>query len=190
MSRRTRWTPPARGLALLVAVPALVVAAAVPSPLSGQEGPRAPEPAVQEADALLERALRLERTTSGIVAAARLHERSAGLRESGDPRVAESLWSAANLYYYGGKPARALTVLDRVADEALSRGDVMRAADAYIRASVVATELDRHGEGHRYHRRATLLAGSPLLEPAQRDWILDRLPERSGRSGPDRAAGL
>ena len=110
--------------------------------------------------------------------AATLMQRSASLHAADDPRGARCLELAANFQYYSGDLAGARQLLETAGDRSLARGDVATAADAYLKAGIVARDAgDRAGES-AYTRRAHLLASSPLLSPAQRSDILARIVQR------------
>src|SRR5215813_5689267 len=69
---------------------------------------------------------------------ARLHKQSAHLRSAGDPEAVESLALAAHLYSYAGRPQAARQTMEEAAERALSMGNVLRAARAYVDAAFFA----------------------------------------------------
>jgi hypothetical protein len=69
----------------------------------------------------------------------------------------------------------ARAALEKAAEQSVARGEVAAAADAYLKAGIVARDLgDRAGEAS-LTRRAHLLARSPHLTAAERAAILDRI---------------
>jgi hypothetical protein len=112
--------------------------------------------------------------------AARLHRRSAELRAVGDPLAVRCLTEAAALAYATGDRSRARSDMAGAAGQALARGDLRAAADAYLDAAWIAQEQGNAGQVWEWGHRAELLAASPLLGVADREAILrriDRTPE-------------
>jgi hypothetical protein len=110
--------------------------------------------------------------------AAALHRRASELHADGDPQGSRCLQMAANLFYADGDLAEARRTMEAAGEEALARGDVSAAADAFLKAGLVARDL-RDGPGAAaLTRRALLLANSPLLTGAERDAIAARVVQR------------
>jgi hypothetical protein len=179
-------------LALLGAVVVTSVAAALPPARTAParpavaavaDGPGAPPDGATPAEAARRAAeLHQQAMDAGSVGkwrrAAALHKRAAALHSAEDPRGARCLELAANFAYYGGDRPSARVLLETAADQALARGDLATAADAYLKAGLVARDLgDRPGEA-AHARRAKLLAASPLLSEAQRAGITARIVTR------------
>ena len=70
-------------------------------------------------------------------------------------------------------------MLTRAADQAMSLGDVVSAAGAYLDAGLLATQLRQPEEAWRLGHKGELLAGSPLLSPEQRDALRARVVRTS-----------
>ena len=109
--------------------------------------------------------------------AASLHLRAAEHRSAGDPMRTADLVQAARLYYYVGSKTKAFGIMRRAADEALSNGDVVSAAQALLDASSIAQELGRGEDVRTFAARAELLMKSPLVPDAERSRILTRLQQ-------------
>lgn len=106
--------------------------------------------------------------------AAALHELAATSRDAADPRRAESLIMAAHLLYAVDDVAGARQAMEEGADAALARGDIVRAAEAWLdAASLAGAEGNAHAALDLLHR-ATALASSPLLADGQRARIMTR----------------
>lgn len=143
---------------------------------------------VERAEELHAEASRLSEETSELSEGrmrriASLHARAAGLFSADDPRGVECLRHAANLLHRV-QPARAVRLQESAADRALARGDVLAAAHGYLDAASLIARLARDGapveEGWAPHARkladrARLLAGSPLISPADRAAIEQRI---------------
>jgi hypothetical protein len=107
--------------------------------------------------------------------AARLYERSAELRDAADPEAYMCLVMAGRLRASTGDIAGAKAALERAGDQALARGSVVEAAQAYIEAAHAAAELKMSADAHALRDKALLLADSPLLSDDQRSSITRRL---------------
>src|SRR5688500_18875052 len=70
--------------------------------------------------------------------AARLHEREASWRSEQDPQAIDALQRAAQFYSTAGDARKARALMQKVGDLALQRGDVLRAAHAFLDAAVIA----------------------------------------------------
>jgi hypothetical protein len=112
--------------------------------------------------------------------AARLHRRSAQLRDADDPLGFRCLNEAAALAYATGDRSAARADLAAAAAQALARGELRSAALAYLDAAWIAQEQKNPRQVWELGHRAEMLADSPLLETADRAAILrriDRAPE-------------
>jgi hypothetical protein len=130
------------------------------------------------ADRLDQAAVRLYGTPSQYREAARLHQRSAALRPTGDPRAVQSLIMAGRLLYARGDLSSAGAVTQQAAARALARGDVVAAANAELDAGIIAQEQGKSAEAQRLGGMAQVLATSPLLSEAQRASILTRIIDK------------
>jgi hypothetical protein len=99
---------------------------------------------------------------------ARLHEEAAALRPSNDPQAFDCLRTAALLRYYSNDRRGGADAMERAAELATLRGDVIGAANAYIDAAVIAGELRQGPRMTALVEKADLLTTSPLLSDAQR----------------------
>ena len=127
------------------------------------------------ADELAIRAESLSTNLTQFKKAAELFERSAEARQPNDARAVTCLRSAATLRYNSGNKAKGLTLMEKAGDRAISLGDVMIAAHAYIDAAVIASELRQGTRAVELGERAVLLAKSPLLSADQRSALLERM---------------
>ncbi len=111
-----------------------------------------------------------------------LYAQAAQVRTADDPRGVDDLVLAAAGYRWAGKrtPARATYVA--AAERALGLGDVVRAADAFLCAAVIANEQKDLPAAWELKARAERLAQSPLLTDGQRRLILGQF------AGPVRVA--
>ena len=122
----------------------------------------------REARTLYEQPDRYER-------AAGLHLRAADLRAPGDSLRIHDLRQSGRLFYYAGAKPRALDIMQRAGDEALSNGDVLGAALALLDAASIAQELRRGDDVLRLVQRTELLLTSPLLPAAERELLMRRI---------------
>jgi hypothetical protein len=107
--------------------------------------------------------------------AARLHRRSAQLRDADDPLGFRCLKEAAALEYATGNRSGARTAMAAAAGHALARGDLRAAALAYLDAAWIAQEQKNPRQVWELGHRAEMLADSPLLGAADRAAILQRI---------------
>ena len=107
--------------------------------------------------------------------AARLFRRSAQLRGAEDPVGFTCLSEAAALAYATGDRSGARNDMAAAADQALARGDLRAAALAYLDAAWIAQEQKNPRQVWELGHRAEMLAASPLLGPADRAAILQRI---------------
>src|SRR5688500_9753526 len=70
--------------------------------------------------------------------AATLHVKEAAVRSEADARQVDALVRAAQLYYYAGDALRGRELMEKAARSALQRGDVLRAAHAFLDAAFIA----------------------------------------------------
>jgi hypothetical protein len=108
---------------------------------------------------------------------AKLHKQAAALHMATDGRGSRCLELAANLLYYGGDLAAARVALAEAGDLALARGDVMVAADSYLKAGLVARDQRDGAAFVDFTRKAQLLANSTHLSDEQRASIRARIIE-------------
>lgn len=112
--------------------------------------------------------------------AARLHRRSAQLREADDSLGFRCLKDAAALEYATGDRSGARRDMAAAAGQALARGDLRAAALAYLDGAWIAQEQKNPRQVWELGHRAEMLADSPLLGAADRAAILrriERVPE-------------
>ena len=107
--------------------------------------------------------------------AARLHRRSAQLRDADDPLGFRCLKDAAALAYATGDRSGARADMATAAGQALARGDLREAALAYLDAAWIAQEQKNPRQVWELGHRAEMLADSPLLGAADRAAILRRI---------------
>jgi hypothetical protein len=107
--------------------------------------------------------------------AARLHRRSAQLRDAEDALGFRCLKDAAALAYASGARSAARSDMVAAAGHALSRGDLREAALAYVDAAWIAQEQKNPRQVWELGHRAEMLADSPLLGAADRAAILQRI---------------
>jgi hypothetical protein len=119
--------------------------------------------------------------------AARLHRKSAALRPPDDSRAYRCLTTAANLSYGAKDLASAQSDMTTAAAQAMARGDVVQAAQAYADAAWLANERKRPDEVRTLASQAEVLASSPLISGPQRTDILRRFVH-IGPTGPELAA--
>jgi hypothetical protein len=132
------------------------------------------------ADLFHDQAMALPTETRLANKAAKLHERSAELRDESDPMAASCLRTAAFLRYYAGGRRASADLMEKAAERAAGIGDVARAADSYIDAAYIAQELREGTRARELAHRAELLASSPLLTDAQRASIRARISGPTG----------
>ena len=107
--------------------------------------------------------------------AARLHRRSAQLRDADDPLGFRCLKDAAALEWAAGDRSAARTDMTAAAGQALARGDLREAALAYVDAAWIAQEQKNPRQVWELGHRAEMLADSPLLGAADRAAIMGRI---------------
>ena len=107
--------------------------------------------------------------------AARLHRESAALRSADDPLAFRCLSDAAALAYAVHDRTAARNDMAEAAGQALSRGDLSSAAQAYLDAAWIAQEQKNPRQVWELGHRAEMLAASPLLAERDRMAILQRI---------------
>jgi hypothetical protein len=112
--------------------------------------------------------------------AARLHRRSAELRDADDPLGFRCLKEAAELAYASGDRSSARSDMAAAAGHALARGDLREAALAYLDAAWIAQEQNNPRKVWELGHRAEMLADSPLLGAKDRAAILGRIERAPG----------
>jgi tetratricopeptide (TPR) repeat protein len=163
-------TVKAAGLALLVGLMGAGAEAAAAGQVVVRAAPT-PERAIelqQQAEALFSQPKQWRR-------AARLLEASAELRDESDAGTYTCLVYAGRLRAAVGDYERAFLNLEAAAANALARGEVVEAAQAYIDAAHAAAEARRVDEAQDLATRAGLLAQSGLISAEQRAAIIQRL---------------
>jgi hypothetical protein len=134
-----------------------------------------------KADSLHEAAVTLAHTTHRWRDAASLHRRSAALRSADDPLAYRCLTEAAAIAYATKDRSAARSDMAKAASQALARGDLRAAADAYLDAAWIAQEQGKPRQVWELGHRAEILADSPYLTASDRGAILQRI-SRSGES--------
>ncbi len=138
-------------------------------------------PPNQKAEQLRQDAQRNYTTQSTRRQAACLHEREAAARVEADPLKVDALVLAALLYSYSGDQARGVYVMEKAARGALNRGDVVRAAHAFVDAAFIALKaLDRE-RALGLTRKADMLTLSPLLSALDKQGISRRIDPARGQ---------
>jgi len=112
--------------------------------------------------------------------AARLHRRSAQLRDADDPLGFRCFKDAAALEYAAGDRTGARTDMAAAAGQALARGDLREAALAYVDAAWIAQEQKNPRQVWELGHRAEMLADSPLLSASDRLAIMQRIERAPG----------
>ncbi|MFQ5746534.1 MAG: hypothetical protein ACE5HF_04860 [Gemmatimonadota bacterium] len=152
-------------------------------PAYGQERPTYELPpitvvALQDADALHARAIRLYETPARWTEAAQLHLRAARSLAKNDARSFQGFDRAARLLYYTGDFAGARRAMEKAAGVARATGDLVTAAHAYLDAAFISVH-----EGYSARKRALLaeaeaLSESELVADSDRNGILARIDGR------------
>ena len=148
--------------------------------VSAQEQIRAKLPSIEvlpnpAADKLQSEAEALYAVPGRLRKAANLHEQEAKARTIADVRHVEALARAAQLYFYAGDAWRSRELMEKAARTALQRGDVLRAAHAFLDAAYIAVK-GRDGErALELTHQAELLSLSPLIAASDRVAIVRRI---------------
>jgi hypothetical protein len=119
--------------------------------------------------------------------AAALHRQSAAMRQPDDSMAYRCLTTAAHLSYGTNDVVRAESDMTAAAAQAIARGDVEKAAQAYADAAWLANERKDSEQARTLAKQAEVLASSPLLSASQRNGILRRFVH-TGPTGPELAA--
>ncbi|HEU4628584.1 MAG TPA: hypothetical protein VFS08_02535 [Gemmatimonadaceae bacterium] len=154
-----------------LAATAILAALAVPAIASAQHHlstVHVSPSAAAEAGVLHARAVAAGDSLNQLRKASRLHEQSADLRPAEDPQAFECLRQAALLRYYSGDRRGAIGLMERAAQLAADRGDVITAARSFSTAAIMAHETKQPARAWTLGVRAELLTASPLLTEAQR----------------------
>lgn len=107
--------------------------------------------------------------------AARLLVRASNLRAETDTAAVNDLVLAAKLHAYAGQHGAARSTMERAAERALSSGDVLMAAHAYLDAAFIAIEQKDWERVKSLTSRAERLSGSPQLGAGERVSIIHRI---------------
>ncbi|HUR95112.1 MAG TPA: hypothetical protein VMY76_11045 [Gemmatimonadales bacterium] len=129
---------------------------------------------VARADSLHLAAIAMSRTPGRWGDAARLHRQSAALRAPEDTMGYRCYWESAQLSYGKDDLSSARASMVKAAAQALARGDIVKAADAYADAAWLADQQHKPREVWKLGRQSEVLAVSPLLSREQREAILKR----------------
>lgn len=164
----------AKRISLTVAALAILSAAPVLA-VQGAEASVRPDPEPDKAEQLRERAEALFSQPKQWKKAVRLLEQSAELRAADDPEAYDCLMYAGRIRAALGDVKGARINLEKAAEHALARGEIIDAANAFIDAAHAAAAL-KDGRGAReLVERASLLTRSPLLSLQQRNQLQSRI---------------
>lgn len=108
--------------------------------------------------------------------AVRLLEQSAALRSASDPEAYTCLIYAGRIKAAIGDNSGARVTLAKAAEQALARGAVIDAANAYIDAAHAAVQERNAVLAQQFLDKASLLSESPYISVAQRSLLKSRLP--------------
>lgn len=164
-----------RSILQAVALAGAVAATLYATPASARQAVGVLAAAAPAAEALEREARALYGQPDRYERAAGLHLRAADLRAPGDSLRIHDLRQSGRLFYYAGAKPRALDIMQRAGDEALSNGDVFGAALALLDAASIAQELRRGDDVLRLVQRTELLLTSPLLPAAERKLLMRRI---------------
>lgn len=128
-------------------------------------------------------AMELYETPSRWAEAAELHERAAKVLPKNDAAAFFGFQRAAVLYFYAGESAHSRKSMERAAEVAEATGDVLTAANAWVDAAFLAIAEGYAGKKREFVSNARALAGSDLLDDADRAAIIARID-----GSPDTAA--
>lgn len=163
---------------LTVAGALLAVAASPLAALAQQELQPvrvSPTEALVRAEALHAKGAKESESLDRMKHASRLHQKSAELRAADDPRRAECMREAALLRYYAGDRRGATGLMERAAESAAVRGDVVVAAQSFSDAAIMAHETRQPARAWTLGVRADVLTNSPLLSESQRLALRERI---------------
>lgn len=114
---------------------------------------------------------------------ARLLEQAAQIRAADDPRAVDDLVLAAAAHWWTGNGRDALGTYVAAGERALSLGDVVGAAHAFLAGAVIANEQKQGTTALDLKARAERLAHSPLLSLAERQNILGQFAATTRLAG-------
>lgn len=180
---------PHRCIATALAVAVLAMLAALSAPrasaqvvVNGDGVTSAAESAVAQAEALRAEAERLNQRLSNFPKMKRLYEEAARVAPETDLRRITDLLRAGKIAFYLRDLPEAQRLLIRAAETARNMGDVFRAGQSYVEASIVTAQLGDVEYARELLKRAHLLAESPLLLPPQCDCLRTRVAMLEGRT--------
>jgi len=107
--------------------------------------------------------------------AVKMLEESAALRSPNDPEAYTCLLIAGRIRAGLGDMRGARAALEKAAEQALARGAVLDAANAYIDAAHAAIAQKDAAGARSLIEAAQLLSGSPMLTVSQRSRLLARI---------------
>lgn len=168
-----------------LATATIVAALAVPPTASAQHqlSPIRVSPSADaEAGVLHAKAVEAGASLNRLREASRLHERSANLRSAEDPQTFDCLQEAALLRYYSGDRSGAVALMERAAELAAARGDVVAAAKSFSDAAIMAHQTKQRARAWDLGVRANLLTASPLLSDAERQSLQTRIVQLDHRA--------
>ena len=155
-------------------VPATILATLMPASIVTAQYRLPTITAVAQADSIHRAAEMLAENSHRWRDAASLHRQSAALRAPEDSLGYRCLNTAANLSFASNDLASAQSDKIAAAAQALARGDVEKAAQAYADAAWLANERKKPDEVWTLARQSEVLASSPLLSATQRTGIMQR----------------
>lgn len=115
---------------------------------------------------------------NALIDAAHAAVKNASQRPITDASKARQLFTAAHLYYYGGRIGRAREVMEQAADAGLRRGDIVFTADALLKAAFLAQTMKDGPRVRRLVEQAEALAAAPSLSTQQQAAIFGRIERR------------
>lgn len=146
----------------------LAPAVAAASPTEKASGPTDPVSLEQQAQALYSQPAKYGKAAGLLVKAAEA-------RQVGDAVRLDDLVLAARLSYYNGDLNRALKLMRRAAEEALSIGDVVTAAHAFTDSAYIGKEAGAVEVAAAMLESAQRLTYSPLIDETTREEIRKRI---------------
>jgi len=158
---------------VMIALPLLLAAA---SPARAQSvAPADSPPAAVSPDELRVAAMALFEDPAATRRAAHLLRRESARRTSYDPEAYTALALGARLYAYAGDLLDAERMMVEAGEAALARGEIAKAAHAFVDAAVAARISGRQERASSLAARARLLTHSPFLPSSERSAILHRI---------------
>jgi hypothetical protein len=110
--------------------------------------------------------------------AADLYVAAAQLRADDDPQAQRDLFVAANMFNTIGDTEEAIAALESAGARAVASGDVVRAAEMFAVAALVAQRAGLRIDQRRLGYKSAQLANSPELTSTERTQILSRFQVR------------